>query len=86
MTMEVENLSERSESRERFEISYSHKVKIMKSRNIAQTERVGRQSHALWRYVDDLYGPLDRDVDVTAVKDLVDKTPTASSIAIQPCT
>ena len=62
---------------------YSHKVKKMKSRNITRTERVGRQSHALWRYVDDLYGPLDRDVDVTAVRDLV-STPSLSRSIPQP--
>ena len=64
-----------------FYFFYFPKISIMKTRQIVHGEREGRQSHALWRYIDDLYGPLDQDVDLRVIRERVDETPSSSKIA-----
>jgi hypothetical protein len=48
-------------------------------RSSSEKSSSSTQSHALWRYVDDLYGPLNRDIDVSPIRAIVDKKPSTSS-------
>lgn len=57
---------------------------ISSSTSQASSRREGensQQSHALWRYIDDLYGPLNREMDTTILRNLINR-PAKTSTSI----